>query len=328
MRTVSFFNHKGGVGKTTLVYNVGLALAQQGKRILFIDADAQANLTSAGMALTDIERVFDSNKTIAGSLRPLIDGTGDFRQIDLVQLRDTAWLLPGDLRLSQFEEICPEAWTEALAGRSRGFLITTAMFRLIELLGEQVDAEFAFVDLGPNVGALNRNVLLASSGFVVPLAPDLFSLTALPAVGASTASWVREWAIARQIASQRGLEPDFALPDGIPSPLGYISQQFAVYRQAPAEAYRKWVERIPSAYTEGVIAPLEAASVPVPAAEGMIGEVRNLSSLVPMAQRSQKAIFELSGSVARGAQYTRASNTLALFEKLAETIVERLDEVE
>lgn len=41
------FSHKGGVGKTTLVHNLGYILADRGKRVLLIDADPQMNLTSA-----------------------------------------------------------------------------------------------------------------------------------------------------------------------------------------------------------------------------------------------------------------------------------------
>ena len=64
MNTISFFNHKGGVGKTTLVYNIGLALAREGHRVLFVDGDAQANLTSAALGPDEIEEAVDSEATI------------------------------------------------------------------------------------------------------------------------------------------------------------------------------------------------------------------------------------------------------------------------
>ena len=327
MRTISFFNHKGGVGKTTLVYNIGLALAQEEERVLFVDADAQANLTSAALDPEAIEPLLENDETIYGALKPLVDGSGDIAPDDPVQIRDSAWLLTGDIRLSEFEEIAPQGWTDALAGNARGFRVSTAIARLTTAVGDMVGADVALIDLGPNVGALNRAAVLGSDGFVVPLAPDLFSLTALPSVGKSTALWVGEWEAAKGSATRRNLQLDFDLPSGVPSPLGYVSQQFAVYRQAPAAAFRRWVERIPAAYEEGVLAPLRDVDVPIPDRPAQIGEVRNLSSLIPMAQRSQRAVFELTGSEARGAQYTRAQDTYEVFSELADEIMERVEAV-
>ncbi len=45
-RRITLYNHKGGVGKTTLSVNVGAALAARGERVLLVDSDPQCNLTS------------------------------------------------------------------------------------------------------------------------------------------------------------------------------------------------------------------------------------------------------------------------------------------
>jgi chromosome partitioning protein len=327
MRVVAFFNHKGGVGKTTLVYNTGLALASQGKKVIFIDLDAQANLTTAAIRPDEVEKILESETTIYSSLRPVIDGSGSFSDPAPMQIRDTAWIVPGDIRLSEFEEICPQGWTDALAGNSRGFQVSTTIYRLIASASATVGADYVFLDLGPNVGALNRISILSANGFVVPLAPDLFSLTALPSVGKSTSLWVEEWRAAIGSLQRRGTTLNFDLPLGNPSPLGYISQQFAVYRQAPAAAYKRWTERIPEAYEDGIRKPLAGVQVRIPDSPSKIGEVRNLSSLIPMAQRMHSAVFELTGSEARGAQYTRARDTYSLFTDIAGKIVDRLDSV-
>ncbi|WP_114253605.1 ParA family protein [Streptomyces sp. Go-475] len=324
MEIISFFNHKGGVGKTTLVYNIGIALAKKGKRIVFLDLDAQANLTAAALAPERIIDTWNDGKTIWSCLKPVVDRSGELREVDLQQIRDNVWVLPGDIRLSEFEEICPQGWTEALAGNAGGFRVSTTVHRLAVLLGEQVSADYVLADLGPNVGALNRTALLASDGFVIPMAPDLFSITALPSVGKSTSLWVEEWRAAKGSAKRRELDLDFDLPLGEPSPLGYISQQFTTYRQVPAAAYKQWIDRIPQEYENGVVGPLRKAGVPIPSRQPLIGEVRNLSSLIPMAQRSQSAVFELSGTEARGSQFTRARDTFSLFEGLATGIIGRL----
>ena len=212
LKTISFFNHKGGVGKTTLVFNTGLALARLGHTVLFIDADAQANLTSAALAVADNERVLQNNETVYGALLPVIESTGDMADIKAIKVRNGAYLLPGDIRLSAFEEILPQAWTEGLAGQRRGFQASSAMYRLIRRLGEEVGADYAFVDLGPNVGALNRAIMIASDGFVVPLSPDLFSLTALPSVGSSATRWILDWEAALKSAERSKVSLDIHHP--------------------------------------------------------------------------------------------------------------------
>jgi chromosome partitioning protein len=202
--------------------------------------------------------------------------------------------------------------------RSNGFRVTSALHRLFSSVGTQTQADFALIDLGPNVGALNRSALIAADGFVVPLAPDLFSMMALPSVGNSIRDWKRQWRTA--VANQ----PDslgFSLPVGDPRPLGYVSQQFSVYGNRPAAAYRGWLTKIAKEYQQGVLSPLGATSR---AGEDQLGALKNFGTLVPTAQNTHKAIFELTGNQARGAQYTRAQGSRDVFAAIGNGIIARL----
>lgn len=61
-KIITFFNHKGGVGKTTLVHNLGFLLADRGHKVLLIDADPQMNLTAAMYGLsTSVEYSTDED---------------------------------------------------------------------------------------------------------------------------------------------------------------------------------------------------------------------------------------------------------------------------
>lgn len=66
MRTLTFFNNKGGVGKTTLTVNVADALVDQGLRVLMVDADPQCNLTSFFLAEKDLDALLGESDDVNG----------------------------------------------------------------------------------------------------------------------------------------------------------------------------------------------------------------------------------------------------------------------
>ena len=222
MHTICFFNHKGGVGKTTMLFNAAIEMGRLGQRVLMVDLDAQANLSAVSLPDEALEALYAPGQdglTVAHGFAPLVGGAGDMEPPEAVEVRTgSVWLLPGDIRLSDFEGIMPGAFTEALAGQERGFRVTSAPYRMIQDLGEAVDADFAFVDLGPNVGPLNRAVLLGSDYLIVPMASDLFSIRALPSVGQSLVGWIQQWATAKSLAPSL----PFALPEGTPRVLGNL----------------------------------------------------------------------------------------------------------
>ena len=70
------------------------------------------------------------------------------------------WVIVGDLFLSDFEPELTNAWTQLLAGMERGFRVTSAIYRIVENFGEEQDIDYVLIDIGPNMGALNRSILL------------------------------------------------------------------------------------------------------------------------------------------------------------------------
>ena len=62
-KIITLFNHKGGVGKTTVAHNLGVSLSKLGKNVLLIDADTQMNLTSSVLGLADTVEYADKNES-------------------------------------------------------------------------------------------------------------------------------------------------------------------------------------------------------------------------------------------------------------------------
>jgi cellulose biosynthesis protein BcsQ len=198
VKKIALFNHKGGVGKTTLTVNIADALEREGKRVLLVDADPQCNLTSFYLEEALLERILGdsdngSGQTVWSAVKPVVDGRGGIAKIPEWQVdKRSIFLLAGDVLLSEYEEVLPEAWTECFARRTRGYDITTALAQVANRAAENVKADVCLYDVGPNVGALNRVVLLDCDYFITPVAADLFSLRALSTVGRSVAKWIKD----------------------------------------------------------------------------------------------------------------------------------------
>ncbi len=113
----------------------------------------------------------------------------------------------------------------------------------------QQEAAVVLVDLGPNLGAINRAALIAADYVVVPLSPDLFSLQGLRNLGPTLRRWRQEWK--DRLARKPHTELD--LPAGTMQPAGYVVQQHSVRLDRPVHAYDKWISRIPGVYREAVL---------------------------------------------------------------------------
>ena len=137
MKQIVFFNNKGGVGKTTVINHLGYALEKKGKKVLFVDADPQCNLTAYNLTDPQIDAIWNGKTSIYNVVEPLVGGIGDINTAIVPHRMPSRniWLLPGDILLSDFEQFLSERWVEVLAGREAGFRVTSGIYRWIENWG-------------------------------------------------------------------------------------------------------------------------------------------------------------------------------------------------
>ena len=227
---IAIYNHKGGVGKTTLAVNIAFALSSLGKTVLLIDSDPQCNLTSYLLADDVVDELLNHSgnqdgQTIWSAVKPVIDNTGTVHLVNPMNIGDIS-LLPGDILLSEFEGFLGDAWTDGMKRRLSALSAISSISYLISSLGKLHEFDFVFYDTGPNIGPLNRVLLLDSDFFIVPVACDLFSIRSLTTLGQT----VKKWIIGAENID--AIAPDGAmLLKGRPEFLGYILQQFRVYGQ-------------------------------------------------------------------------------------------------
>jgi chromosome partitioning protein len=317
---VAFFNNKGGVGKTTLVYHLAWMLNELGRSVLVLDLDPQANVTASFLDDEQVEALWtlDRRRTAYGALAPLFEGEGGVSTPYLVELRSGLWLVPGDLLLSGTEQQLSQAWADSLSRDVRAFRVSTVFATIARLAAEEAGADLVLVDVGPNLGAINRAAMVASDHVVVPMAPDLYSLQGLQNLGPTLRAWRRDW----QDRTDRAPRPDLDLPAGRMWPAGYVVLQHGVRIDRVVGAYERWLTRVPATYRHWVLDRLDSEAPPIGSDPECLGLLKHYHSLIPMGQEARKPVFFLrSADGAIGAHQQAVKAAYEHFSTLASRLL-------
>ncbi len=176
MKTISFVNMKGGVGKTTTALNVAHYLAHvKGKKVAVIDVDPQFNATQCLFTPEDyfqilksggdtILSVFDSGiaplaSVVSGANTPEIKGLAD---INLIKKGDL-WVLPGNMDLYRLEMVSGEGKENSLK-------------RFIDKAIASKNFDYVIIDTPPTPSMWMTSALIASDYYVIPVRPDPMSM--------------------------------------------------------------------------------------------------------------------------------------------------------
>lgn len=307
-RTIALFNHKGGVSKTTTVFNLGWMLAELGKTVVMVDTDPQCNLT--GMVLgyrgiEDFESFYDDygRNTFRSGLEPAFEAQP--RSIEPVELvpvegRTGLHLLAGDLRLAEYETTLGIAQELSAAIQALQNLPGSLNF-LIERTAESVEADYVLLDMSPGLGPVNQNLVAITDYLIVPTAPDFFSVMAIDSLSRVLPRW-NTWG--HQAASLEILKnAAYPFPEPTTKLLGTIVQKFRPRAGKPASSFQRWIDELGISVSDRLKPVLEKEDMLLPAAvykeEGVgddlaLAEIADFNSLISMSQEHQTPIFALS----------------------------------
>ncbi|HEU4728682.1 MAG TPA: ParA family protein [Kofleriaceae bacterium] len=294
--------------------------ADQGHQVLAVDLDPQANLTAAMVDEERLEELWAPGEalTIHGAIAPLMSGTGDVFSPHRERIGRNLEIVVGDLGISRFEDELASQWARCLDRQERAFRVISAFSRCIQRAAEEIAAEVVVVDLGPNLGAINRAALVACHHIVVPVAPDLFSLQGLRNLGPTVRQWREEWTerVPRNPVPALGLSTDTM------NAAGYVVLQHSIRLDRPMQAYNLWMSRIPEVYATAVLK--QSTAIVQPSSDPhCLGMLKRYGSLMPMAQEARKPIFHLKpADGALGAHATAAREARKDFEEVADRIAQ------
>ncbi|MDW8847653.1 AAA family ATPase [Erwinia sp. MMLR14_017] len=201
-KTISVFNNKGGVGKTTIIWNLAVSLADKGKSVLLIDFDPQCNLSIACIGDEEFSELlvpsdaFPFGKTVKAFALPYIqqNAIGEVYTTEPKTKTDAGVLhiVPGDFWLNTFSDIL-NVGTDVISGAGLYRFILPALITQKASEKNEIDYDYVLIDLPPSFNTLVRSSLYCSDYFLVPCTPDLFSSYCVGLIGEMLPSFIRDW---------------------------------------------------------------------------------------------------------------------------------------
>lgn len=154
-RIIAVANHKGGVGKTTTVASLGSILSQRQYRVLLIDLDAQANLTTSLVPTAEGATIYEAL-------------TGRERTLPVIAVTDTLHLVPSSLSLAMAD-------VELSSAIARERILSD----LLHQSNVQENYDFVFFDCPPSLGLMTLNAFAASTDIIIPLVSEVLPFKGL-----------------------------------------------------------------------------------------------------------------------------------------------------
>ena len=158
-KVIAITNQKGGVGKTTTTFNLGVALAKQGKKVLIVDVDPQSNLTTYASWYNEDELKYTLSDLMEQSMNDETIKT----QESILHHKENIDLIPSSLNLSALE-------TSLAYAMSREYTLRNCL----SVIKDNYD--YILLDCQPSLGMLTINALASADSVLIPVQSQYFAL--------------------------------------------------------------------------------------------------------------------------------------------------------
>jgi cellulose biosynthesis protein BcsQ len=217
-----------------------------------------------------------------------------------VKGQDGLFLLPGHIRLSEYEVTLGIAQELSSSIQTLQNLPGSISF-LLGKTAEKFCADYVLVDMSPSLSSINQNLLMTSDFFIIPTAPDYFSVMAIDSLTTILPTW-NAWAQrARKLhLLQHAVYP---FPQTIPRFLGTIIQKCRPRGGSPTAGLQKWIDEINNVVESKLVPELRKIGMMLPEdaykSQGInsqfcLSEIPDFNTLIAKSQKHQTPVFALT----------------------------------
>lgn len=344
-KRIAFFNHKGGVSKTTTAFHVGWMLAELGKTVILVDADPQCNLTGLLLGYkgpSELEKFYKAypERNIKAALAPAFESRPyKIQPVDCVPVkaREGLFLLPGHIGFAEYEVqlgIAQEL-TSAIQALQN---LPGSISYLLKQTAAAYKADVVLIDMSPSLSSINQNLFATSDFFIVPTNPDFFSVMAVDSLASVLPKWSAWARMARGMSVLKNAT--YAFPDSHPKLLGTIIQKFRPRSGAPAKGFQHWIDELniaidkrmlPSFTKAGLLLERKTYKSAGLDQHDVLAYVADFNTLITRSQETQTPIFCLTpeqlkqGGVVLEESQRSMAEFHSIFSELATKLIELAD---